>query len=89
MFDKIKVQEALSRIDIAVAQLNLKRQNHIQLIQDMRLLNECCMDYFDDEQELKETRIMRLEDGRANINAEHVEPCDENIEGSGNGVSGD
>jgi len=62
MFDKTKVQEALNRIDGAVSQLNLRRQDHIQLVQDMRLLNECCMEYFDDEQELKETRVVRMPD---------------------------
>ena len=91
MLDKNKVQEALNRIDTLLSKARivepvLSRLDHIQLVQDIRLLNECCMEYFDDEQEVK---IVRLEDERADINAEYVEPCDENIKGSGDGVSGD
>ena len=78
MLDKNKVQEALGRVDNAVSQLNLKRQDHILLAQDMRLITKCCVEYFDDEQELKETRVVRLEDGRADIDAEYVESCDSN-----------
>jgi hypothetical protein len=62
MLDKSKVQESLNRVDNAVAQLNLRRQDHIILTQDMRLLNECCMEYFEDESELKETRVVRMPD---------------------------
>jgi hypothetical protein len=60
MLNKNKVQESLNRVDNAVAQLNLRRQDHITLLQDMRLLNECCMEYFDDENELKDTRVVRF-----------------------------
>ena len=86
MLDKNKVQEALNRIDGAVSQLQMSRKDHVLLLNDVKLLNECCMDYFDDEQELK---TVRLQDVRANKQPVDAEFVNENIEGSGDSVSGD
>jgi hypothetical protein len=85
MFDKTKVQEALNRVDGAVSQLQMNRKDHILLVQDMRLLNECCMEYFDDEQELQ---IVRLQDVRANKQPVDAEFVNEDSKGSGDSVSG-
>ena len=86
MFDKSKVQEALKRIDGAVSKLRRSRMDHVLLLHDVKLLNECCMEYFDDEQELK---TVRLQDVRANKQSVDAEFVNENSEGSGDGVSGD
>jgi len=86
MFDKSKVQEALNRIDGAVSQLQMSRKDHVLLLNDVKLLNECCMEYFDDEQELK---TVRLQDVRTNKQLVDAEFVNENSEGSGDGVSGD
>jgi len=90
MFDKTKVQEALNRIDGAVSQLQMNRKDHILLLNDVKLLNECCMEYFDDEQELKEARIVRMQDhGGTDQHIVDAEPCHPYFKGSGDGVSGD
>lgn len=94
MLDKNKVQEALNRIDSLLSKARiadpvLSRLDHIQLVQDMRLLNECCMEYFDDEQELKETRIVRLENERTDQQPVDATVINEDSEGSGDSVSGD
>ena len=86
MFDKTKVQEALNRIDSAVAQLQMNRKDHVLLLNDVKLLNECCMEYFDDEQELK---TVRIHNERANQHIVDAESCDADSEGSGNSISGD
>lgn len=79
--DKKKVQEAIGRIDQALAQLNINRQAHIILTNDIRLIQTCCMEYFDDELVIKD-----LENERAIEHVDDVEPGDEDCEGSGDGV---
>ena len=79
--DKKKVQEAIGRIDNALAQLNINRQAHIILTNDIRLIQTCCMEYFDDELVIKD-----LENERAIEHVDDVEVGDENIKGSGDGV---
>ena len=79
--DKKKVQEAIGRIDQALAQLNINRQAHIILTNDIRLIQTCCMEYFDDELVIKD-----LENERAIEHVDDVEPGDENIKGSGDSV---
>ena len=79
--DKKKVQEAIGRIDQALAQLNINRQAHIILTNDIRLIQTCCMEYFDDELVIKD-----LENERAIEHVDDVEPVKEDCEGSGDGV---
>ena len=79
--DKKKVQEAIGRIDQALAQLNINRQAHIILTNDMRLIQTCCMEYFDDELVIKD-----LENERADKPTDSPEPGDENCKRSGDGV---
>lgn len=47
--DKKKIQEAIARIDNAIAQLNVNRQVHIALVNDVRLVQDCCMERFNVE----------------------------------------
>ena len=79
--DKKKVQEAIARIDQALAQLNINRQAHIILTNDIRLIQTCCMEYFDDELVIKD-----LENERAIEHVDDVEVSDENCKRSGDGV---
>lgn len=44
-----QVQEAFARVDNALAQgLNVNRPTHISLVNDMRLIQQCCTAYFSD-----------------------------------------
>ena len=81
VFDKKQVQEAIGRIDNALAQLNVNRQVHIALTNDVQLIQKCCAGYFEDEMVIKD-----LENERANIIPINPEPGDENIEGGGDSV---
>jgi hypothetical protein len=51
--NKKQVQESIKRLDSAVAQLNINRQGHMVLVNDLKIIQQCCMDYFDNEDELK------------------------------------
>jgi hypothetical protein len=73
--DKKQVQEAIGRIDQAVAQLTCNRQTHITLVNDMQLIQQCCMKQFEEP-----------EDGGTNIIPISPTTGDENSEGSGDGI---
>lgn len=76
--EKKQVQEAISRVDQAVAQLAVNRQVHIALTQDIQLIQQCCMKQF----EIKE----ESEDGGTNIIPIGTATSDKNIKGSGDSV---
>jgi len=78
MIKKEQVQESMKRIDGAVAQLNINREGHVILVNDLRLVQQCCMDSFDDKVEAENERNIKL--------SEYIEPGDENIEGGGDSV---
>ena len=78
VFDKKEIQEAISRVDQAIAQLAVNRQVHITLTQDIRLIQQYCMQVFAVKEE--------PEDGGTNIIPIDTESGDENIEGSGDSV---
>jgi len=42
--DEKQVQEALARIDQVVSQVNMPRQAHMQLTQDLQLIQRCCVE---------------------------------------------
>ena len=52
MLDQKRVQEAINRIDSAIAQVTANRQTHLVLVNDLQIIQQCCKDYFDDEKEL-------------------------------------
>ena len=79
--NKKQIQEALARVDNALAQLNINRQGHIILTNDMKSIQYCCMEYFADELVIKD-----LENERADVITVHSEPNDEDSEGSGDSV---
>jgi len=70
--DKKQVQEAIGRIDNALAQLNINRQGHIILINDLQLVQQCCTEYFTNELVIKD-----LENERTNIIPIHPESDNE------------
>lgn len=85
--NKKQVQEAITRIDNALAQLNTNRQGHIILTNDIHLIQTVCMDYFDDMIEAETIPIRpEKEDERTDKSVDDVEPGDEDSEGSGDGV---
>jgi len=59
MLDQKRVQEAIGRVDNAIAQLSANRQTHLVLVSDLQMIQQCCKDYFDDEEELKEKQDVR------------------------------
>ena len=79
--DKKQVQEAISHIDGVLAQLNVNRQVHIALINDMQLIQQCCSGYFADELVIKD-----LENERAVKSVVNVAIDNEDSEGSGDSV---
>jgi len=49
MFNKEQVQKAIAEIDGNLASLNMPRQAHITLVNDIKLVQAVCMDYFEEE----------------------------------------
>lgn len=47
MFNKEQVQKAIKEIDDSLAQLAGPRQVHLVLVNDVKLIQAVCMDYFD------------------------------------------
>jgi len=47
-----QVQESLVRIDGALSQLNINRQSHIMIANDLKLVQDCCTASFKLEQDL-------------------------------------
>jgi len=74
--DKKQVQEAINRIDQALATLHCDRATHIALVNDLRQVQFCCMEYFEVENE------------RTYVNSNCTPTGDENSEGSGDGIPG-
>ena len=74
--DKKQVQAAIGRIDQVTAQLNMSRDAHIQLVNDIKLVQSVCEAYFKEEPK----------DGGTDKCPEHVEPGDENSQGGGDSV---
>ena len=61
MLDQKRVQEAISRVDGLLGRAKiidpvLTRQDHIMLVNDLQIIQQCCKDYFDDEKELTEKK---------------------------------
>jgi hypothetical protein len=56
MLNQKRVQEAINRIDGAIAQVTANRQTHLVLVNDLQIIQQCCKDYFDDEKELTEKK---------------------------------
>lgn len=57
---KQQVQEALKRIDGLLSRAKivepvLSRQDHIILVNDLNLVQQCCLDYFDNMEGAKES----------------------------------
>jgi len=64
MLDQKRVQEAIGRVDGLLGRAKiidpvLTRQDHIILVNDLQIIQQCCKDYFDDEEELKEKQDVR------------------------------
>lgn len=78
MIEKTKVQEAIGRIDNALAQLNINRQAHIILTNDLQLVQAVCMDSYDN--------IAEKKDGGTNIIPIRPESNNEDKQGSGDSV---
>lgn len=83
--DKKQVQESLNRIDQAVSQLNLNRESHVCLVNDLRLVQQCCMQQFEEKTE-ETVEEPEKEDGGTNIIPISLESDDEDSEGSGDSV---
>ncbi len=83
--DKKQVQEALNQIDRAVSQLNANRESHVCLVNDLRLVQQCCMQQFEEETE-EPIKEPETEDGGTNIIPISPESDDEDSEGSGDSV---
>jgi len=81
--EKRQVQEAISRIDQAVAQLTVNRHVHVALVNDIKLIQQCCTEYFGRVEWPQESEP---KDGRTNIIPFSPEPDDEGCEGSGDSV---
>ena len=78
MTDKQAVQQAINRIDQAVAQLNMNREAHVMLTRDIALIQDTCYTYF--------TSIEEKKDGGTDKQPECPGPGDEDSEGSGDSV---
>lgn len=76
MLNKEQVQRAIKEVDNAVAQLNGTREVHLRLVNDLQLIQQCCMDYFDDENELNELKE-DVKDVGTNESIERPETCDQ------------
>lgn len=76
MLNKEQVQRAIKEVDNAVAQLNGTREVHLRLVNDLQLIQQCCMDYFDDENELNELKE-GVKDVGTNESIERPETCDQ------------
>lgn len=72
--DKKQVQEAIGRIDNALAQLAINRQGHIILTNDLQLVQQCCTEYFSDKEAAK--AVSEKKDGGTNIIPIHPKPGD-------------
>ena len=53
--DEKQVQEALGRIDQVVSQVNMPRQAHMQLTQDLQLIQRCCVELTNSKSEAKKS----------------------------------
>ena len=73
--DKKQVQAAIGRVDSAVAQLNMNREAHVLLVNDIQLIQQCCMKQFEEP-----------EDGGTDEQSDSPEPCDEDSQGGGDSV---
>jgi hypothetical protein len=83
MFDKKQVQEAINRVDTLLGRARivepiLSRQDHITLVNDMRLIQGCCMEYFEEQ-----------EDDRTIKFVDSVGTGNQDCKGSGNSIQGD
>jgi hypothetical protein len=54
-----QIQEALARIDQVISSVNMPRNSHIQLAQDLQLVQKCCTEGLE---AIKELRIVEAED---------------------------
>ena len=78
--EKKQVQEAIGRIDNLLGKARftepiLNREDHVVLVNDIRLIQQCCMKQFEEP-----------EDERANIVPIRPEPGNEACEGGGDSV---
>ena len=48
-----QIQEALQRIDQVVSGVNMPRSAHIQLTQDLQLVQKCCVELFENQKAAK------------------------------------
>ena len=81
MLDQKKITQAFQRIDGLLSRAKivdpvLTRQDHILLVNDLNLIQACCIQYFEDQNE------------RTNQPTEHVELGSENSKGSIDSVPG-
>ena len=53
MFTKEQVQKAIKEIDDNIAMLNGSRQAHLALVQDVKIVQEVCMDYFEETKDVR------------------------------------
>ena len=61
MFTKEQTQKAIREIDENIAMLNGTRQAHLALVQDVQIVQEVCMRYFDGLESKKETKDVRAD----------------------------
>jgi hypothetical protein len=83
MMDKKQVQAAIGRIDQVTAQLNMNREAHVQLANDIRLVQSVCEQFFNERDSAKKEEP---EDGGTNIIPLHAESSSEDIERGGDSV---
>jgi len=82
--NKEQVQEALGRIDNALAQLNINRQGHIILTNDLQLVSRCCADKFDGTIEAEV--IPEKKNVRTNLKTKRPTTGNPDSKGSGDSV---
>ena len=88
--DKKQVQEAIVRIDNILGKARfteplLNREDHIILVNDIKLVQQCCAGYFSQVEAVKKV-IPENEDGGTNIIPIRPESGNEDSEGSGDSV---
>lgn len=76
MFNKEQVQKAIKEIDESLAQLTGPRQAHVVLVNDVKLVQAVCMDYFEGKKAAK-AAPEKKEDVGTKQSTEHTEPGDQ------------
>lgn len=89
--DKKQVQEAIARVDGLLGRARfsnpiLNRNDHIQLVNDMQMIQIVCMERFDPPKPIEKPKEVEKKDGRTNIIPIRPKSDDEDSEGGGDSV---